>query len=490
MGKKRFHTKKEKWTLKPLKYIFLSIIFSILFNISKAQPSLSASTVSNITSTTADLGGTLDSGTGITERGTVWNTSSPATLADNKLAEGGTSTGVFSHTRSSLPPKTLIYFAPYAIDGGGAATGPESSFYTLGNEPGAIATFTSPSQTTTTIDLSWAASTNAAGYLIYQATGATAPSPTLTDGAAPSGSPVADLSGTSTTISGLTDGTAYSFTIVPYDWDNTNAETYNYGPQNTLTSVSTVAIVAPSVINPTSTSITSTGATLGGEITSDGGDALTERGIYWSTSSGVTTSDTKEVGSGTATGVFSDAVTGFSPKTQIFFKAYASNSSLTGLSSESSFFTLGNSPGTIGSFTSPTQSSSSIDLQWSTSSNAAGYLIYQATGGSAPSPSLTDGAAPTGSPVANITPGTTTSTILSGLTATSEYSFAIVPYDWDGANSETYNYGSQTTLTSVFTQCAAPTVQASGLSITDITGGTIQINWTPGNGNGTLILIK
>lgn len=84
----------------------------------------------------------------------------------------------------------------------------------------------------------------------------------------------------------------------------------------------------PSVTSPTATSITETGATLGGNVTSDGGQTVTERGVVYSTlaananplldGSGVT----KSTAAGT-TGVFTTAVAGLTAGTTYAYKAYA-----------------------------------------------------------------------------------------------------------------------------------------------------------------------
>lgn len=93
--------------------------------------------------------------------------------------------------------------------------------------------------------------------------------------------------------------------------------------------VSTAA-VAPTVTTPTFANVTTTTADLGGNITSDGGAALTNRGVVWSslnnnpTIGGANTTNVPE--GGTATGVFTTGVTGLPSSTLIYYKAYAINS--------------------------------------------------------------------------------------------------------------------------------------------------------------------
>ncbi|NDV17028.1 T9SS type B sorting domain-containing protein [Muricauda sp. TY007] len=97
----------------------------------------------------------------------------------------------------------------------------------------------------------------------------------------------------------------------------------------------------PTVTTSAASSITETTATLGGNVTDDGGATVTEHGFVYATSSNPTTSDTKvQVGSGT--GSFSDAVTGLSAGTTYYVRAYAINSEGTSYGSEVSFTTTSN----------------------------------------------------------------------------------------------------------------------------------------------------
>ncbi len=110
---------------------------------------------------------------------------------------------------------------------------------------------------------------------------------------------------------------------------------------------------APSIASPTSASVASTTATLGGNVTSDGGATVTERGIVYavtSTSSNPQIGDTgvtKVAGTGT-TGVFTVAVTGLAPSTAYSYKAYATNGVSTSYTSAGTFTTLSNNANLVG----------------------------------------------------------------------------------------------------------------------------------------------
>jgi photosystem II stability/assembly factor-like uncharacterized protein len=105
----------------------------------------------------------------------------------------------------------------------------------------------------------------------------------------------------------------------------------------------------PALFNPTSANITSSGATLGGNVTTDGGSEITERGVVYSA---WTTNNTPQIG-GTGvtqvtaagnTGVFTVAVSGLTGSTNYAFAAYATNSLGTAYSMVSNFFTLSAPP--------------------------------------------------------------------------------------------------------------------------------------------------
>ena len=99
--------------------------------------------------------------------------------------------------------------------------------------------------------------------------------------------------------------------------------------------------VFPSVAATVSAStILSTTATSGGNITSDGGAAVTVRGVCWSTSTGPTTALSTKTSNGTGTGIFSSSITGLLPNTTYFVRAYGTNSAGTAYGSEISFTTI------------------------------------------------------------------------------------------------------------------------------------------------------
>jgi hypothetical protein len=80
-------------------------------------------------------------------------------------------------------------------------------------------------------------------------------------------------------------------------------------------------------------------ATSGGNITFDGGSAVTERGVCWSTTSNPTIAETKTT-DGNGSGIFESALTELIPNTTYYVRAYATNSRGTAYGNEVSFTSL------------------------------------------------------------------------------------------------------------------------------------------------------
>ena len=103
---------------------------------------------------------------------------------------------------------------------------------------------------------------------------------------------------------------------------------------------------APTVITSPAASIGATKAVLGGSVSTDGGAAVTDRGIVWATTYDPTISDNK-VSNGTGTGAFSASVSSLPAASLIHFRAFATNSAGTSYGSDLIFTTKAALSGTI-----------------------------------------------------------------------------------------------------------------------------------------------
>ncbi|MCQ2272205.1 MAG: hypothetical protein MJZ72_05400 [Bacteroidales bacterium] len=137
---------------------------------------------------------------------------------------------------------------------------------------------------------------------------------------------------------------------------------------NTITENS--AIVLPVVTTNDVANITTTTASCGGNVTSDGGSSVTARGVCWSISHNPTISNS-HTSNGTGTGNFTSNLIGLSPNTTYYVRAYATNGAGTAYGEERAFTTNCNSVtvNITGSTTIPYGNSTTL-----TASGASSYV--------------------------------------------------------------------------------------------------------------------
>ncbi|MES2773964.1 MAG: T9SS type A sorting domain-containing protein [Bacteroidota bacterium] len=127
---------------------------------------------------------------------------------------------------------------------------------------------------------------------------------------------------------GITDTTGNLHLAIGSD----TARPYVVYTKNNSASISTPTVrkfappAAPSVLTTADiTSFTSTTAVAGGDISSDGGLPITERGVVYGSSVNPTTANTKVVAASAGTGAFTTNITGLAPATFYNVRAYAIN---------------------------------------------------------------------------------------------------------------------------------------------------------------------
>ena len=151
------------------------------------------------------------------------------------------------------------------------------------------------------------------------------------------------------TASSLPTGVSASWSgnVITISGTPSTAGTFNYTIPLTgtgCTSLNATGTIKVNAILATLTttaisSFSSTGASSGGNISSDGGATVSARGLVYSTSTNPTLSNTVfPIGSGT--GIFSGTISGLSPITTYYIRAYATNSVGTAYGNEVYFTTL------------------------------------------------------------------------------------------------------------------------------------------------------
>lgn len=141
------------------------------------------------------------------------------------------------------------------------SSAPSASIWTLSNLPGGhAASFTSAALSSTSIKLDFSAAntiSNADGYLIYRREGATptflpivatAYSAGNSYGDAVLAAVITNAAAVSFTDNGLSASTSYYYTLIPFNWNGSNAATYNYRTAGGIpTTFSTTLSPAPEV---------------------------------------------------------------------------------------------------------------------------------------------------------------------------------------------------------------------------------------------------
>ena len=103
--------------------------------------------------------------------------------------------------------------------------------------------------------------------------------------------------------------------------------------------IGVLTITEPTINTNSLSNIQISSALSGGNITYDGGSAVTVRGVCWNTTGSPTIADSKTT-DGTGTGTFTSSITGLTQSTIYYVRAYATNSAGTAYGDEKMFTTI------------------------------------------------------------------------------------------------------------------------------------------------------
>jgi gliding motility-associated-like protein len=117
----------------------------------------------------------------------------------------------------------------------------------------------------------------------------------------------------------------------------------------------------PTLTTTAASSVTTSSASTGGNISSDGNQPVTSRGVCWNTSAGPTTANST-TSDGTGTGSFSSSLSGLTQGTLYYVRAYAINSIGTGYGNQITFATIPSDPASASASASPIYVGSSTQL--------------------------------------------------------------------------------------------------------------------------------
>jgi len=296
-------------------------------------PTVTTTSISGILATGATGGGNVTSGGGatVTARGVCWNDTGSPTTADSKTTDG-TGTGLFVSTLSGLTKGKKYYVRAYATNSQGTGYGSQVEFTTLDV----------PKVTT-------AAATDITG-ISAKVSGA------ITDTGGENASTIGicwNTGGTPTTADSKYSKTSYkaygvgTFSGAPYTASPLLPKTKYYVRAYAINSVGTgygneielTTLAFPTVTTTAISSIAGTTASSGGNVTNEGDESVTARGVCWNTTGSPTTADSK-TSDGSGSGAFVSSITGLTRGVTYYVRAYATSSVGTAYGEEVSFTTL------------------------------------------------------------------------------------------------------------------------------------------------------
>ena len=277
-------------------------------------PILITSGVTSVKTTSAicNCNVTYSGSSAVTFRGVLYDTGATPTWGISHSVFAGSGVGAYSCSLTNLIPDTKYYVRAFA------SNSQEIGFGNILN----FTTFAKPTITTTVISLITQTTATGGGNVTSSGTSAvTARGICWSTGMTPTtGNTHTIQTGTTgaftSFLTGLTPSIkyyvrAYAINNMGIAYGNTvNFKTLGKPSLTTLTIISL---------------ITQTTASGGGNVTNSGTPAATARGICWSTGATPTTGNTHTVQSGT-TGAFTSTLTGLTPNTKYYIRAYAVNS--------------------------------------------------------------------------------------------------------------------------------------------------------------------
>ena len=244
----------------------------------------------------------------------------------------GTGTGSYVSSISGLEPGVMYYVRAYATNVNGTTYGEEVSFTTQAVKP-TVSTTEADEITQTSAKIGGNVTTTGGAEVTERGiVWSTSKNPTT------SGNKKQVGSGTGSFTAELTDlSIATTYYVRAYAINSVGT---SYGEEISFTTGSakpTVTTVSPS-------EVTSSSAVAGGNVTSDGGSAVTARGVVWSKDHNPTVSLSTKTIDGTGTGSYVSSITGLEPGVTYYVRAYATNANGTSYGDEVSFTTTAVKP--------------------------------------------------------------------------------------------------------------------------------------------------
>lgn len=270
-----------------------------------------------IDGTTVSGNVTDDGGASITERGVCWSTNDDPTLHYAPYPTAGT--GPYSVELTDLEPGKTYKVKAYARNSVCPAYGEELTL-TMEADPPTVQTL-EVSNLGQNSAMGNGNVTNDGGAAITErgVCWSTSPMPDLNDSHAVS-EETPDIGTFTAMMNGLIPNTHYYVRA----YAKNSAGKIGYGNDKDFTTLQSVS--APTVITLEVTSPTQTTATGNGNVTDDGGSPITERGVCWGTNHNPDLNGSYNSCTTNGTGTYQVSMTGLTPGTTYYVRAYARNS--------------------------------------------------------------------------------------------------------------------------------------------------------------------
>ena len=315
----------------------------------------------------------------ISSHGFCWSTQPTPDITKDKIDLGSISSATsFSTAISNLQPNQKYYLRAFATISSGTIYGPQHEFTTLKTGLPAVNTDSISDITYTTAKCKGIIQSDSG--LVVTKRGicwSLTPDPTISSNSDTLGKGLGNFE---IKLEALNPATAYYVRAFAVNDSGTS-----YGIEKSFT---TVALALPTLTTNQILNITNTSAVSGGNITSDGGSSITERGICWSTSPNPSIFDFY-ASSGTGLGNFSIPLTSLVENTLYYLRSYAINNIGTSYGNELSFrtYTLPSVSTTLASNITQTTATCGGDIMSDGGANITSRGVCWAT---TPNPTITN----------------------------------------------------------------------------------------------------
>lgn len=232
-----------------------------------------------------------------------------------------------------------------------------------------------------------------------------------------------------------------------------NATNNNYGNEISFVTLPVLPTLAATTA---ATNITSTTSTSGGNVLTNGGAPITERGICFATTASPTTANTKVIDSSPGVGSFISNIAGLIPNTLYYARSYAINIAGTAYGAQISFYSLPTVTTNAISNTTPTTALGGGNVTSSGTVTSRGICWSSLTGPTVALSTKTNDGTAAGAFTSNLT----------GLTANTLY--YVRAYATNGSGT---SYGAEVTFTAPFITTASVCTVTQN---TAVSGGTIS----------------